>query len=333
MRQRHLTFLGVAPDDEEAYRLLLRRGETTHEELAGHFDTADGDLGGRLTGLGLARETGDGVLHPVSPAKAVEHLVEYAVGLLRSRLEEEVTTSRTVDVLIAERGVQAAERRSAGPDASIRRLEGMAEVREVIDELTFFTWTESLTTHPGGVLSADTIAHARPLDERILRRGVHMRTLLGAAALDDRPTMAYARELTAQGAQIRISRQPLERLIVCDRVAALTPIDPAHTAKGAILVRETGLVAALASLFERMWGAAEELPPEGPGTGPSVEGVSELERRILQTLYTADKDESGARDLGIAVRTYRKYVASLMRRLEAANRFQAALLARERGWI
>ncbi|MBC3840462.1 hypothetical protein GXW82_10160 [Streptacidiphilus sp. 4-A2] len=230
MRQRHLAFLGVAPDDEEAYRLLLRRGEADREELARHIAHADGNgdehPGLRLRGLGLARETGDGVLHPVSPARAVEHLVDTAVGALRSRLEEQVTSGGTVDSLIAERGVLAAQRPPGGADATIQRLEGMAEVREIIDELTFFTWTESLTTHPGGVLSADSIAHARPLDERILRRGVHMRTLLGAAALDDPATMAYARELTAQGAQIRISHQPLERLIICDRAAALTPSTP-----------------------------------------------------------------------------------------------------------
>ncbi len=50
-------------------------------------------------------------------------------------------------------------------------------------------------------------------------------------------------------------------------------------------------------------------------------------------LTPATKDESGARDLGISVRTYRKHVASLMPRLQATNRFQAALLARERGWF
>lgn len=63
------------------------------------------------------------------------------------------------------------------------------------------------------------------------------------------------------------------------------------------------------------------------------QGLSGLEYKILQSLCRAEKDEIGARDLGIAVRTYRKHVAGLMRRLGAANRFQAALLARERGWI
>ncbi|WP_189218993.1 MULTISPECIES: hypothetical protein [Streptomyces] len=207
-------------------------------------------------------------------------------------------------------------------------------MRAAIDELTFFTWNESLTTNPRGTLSRESIAHARPIDERVLRRGVRMRTVVGHAAREDAPTMAYLRELTEKGASIRIARDPIERLIICDHVAALTPLDPAHTAKGAILTREPGLVAALVSLFERMWHSANPLIPEGmQDTDEQAGSVTALERRILQSLCTADKDEVGAREVGIALRTYRKHVAALMRRLDASNRFQAALLARERRWI
>jgi DNA-binding CsgD family transcriptional regulator len=222
---------------------------------------------------------------------------------------------------------------AAMPGESIQQIEGIEAVRAVIDELTFFTQTESLTTNPTGVMGPDNIAHARTLDARVLRRGVHMRTLLASAALDHPATMGYARELTAKGARIRISDAPLERLIICDRVAALTPIDPTDTAKGAILTRQSGLVAALLSLFERMWLMARELPIDDAVATDEPEPVSAFEQQVLRSLCASDKDEIGARELRISVRTYRKHVASLMRRLNATNRFQAALLARERGWV
>ncbi|MFE1057054.1 helix-turn-helix transcriptional regulator [Streptomyces rochei] len=319
--------MGVAEEVEEAYRLLLRRGEMTPQQLDGERK----ETVRRLLAMGLARQTANQTLHPVSPARAVDHLIDEAVGDLRARLEEEVVSVGVVDSLIAERELLLEPHSASQGDGSIQRVEGMEAVRAVIDELTFFTWTESLTTNPSGILSEESIAHARPIDERVLRRGVHMRTLMGAQALDHPPTMAYARELVANGAEIRISRSPLERLIICDRSAALTPIDPAHSARGAILTREAGLVAALVSLFERMWGSAEELPDHDVSV-PSG-GLSDLERQILQLMCTADKDDNGARELGVAVRTYRKYVAGLMRRLDATNRFQAALRARERGWV
>ncbi len=45
------------------------------------------------------------------------------------------------------------------------------------------------------------------------------------------------------------------------------------------------------------------------------------------------KDEIGARALGVSVRTYRRRIADLLTTLNAGNRAQAALAARERGWI
>jgi DNA-binding NarL/FixJ family response regulator len=37
--------------------------------------------------------------------------------------------------------------------------------------------------------------------------------------------------------------------------------------------------------------------------------------------------------MGVSLRTYRRYVAELLARLGAANRFQAAIVAKQRGWI
>lgn len=326
-----LAFLGLDAAEEEMYRFLLREGECGREQLAtalGGDPRRVRDVCQRMIGRGLARETAGGMLRPLSPAKAVESLVASEVARVKSDLEEQVDAHAVVDSLLTEQAMLHAK----PVGESVRRVRGMDAVRGVIDELTFFTWTESLTTIPTGVMSAESIAHARPLDERILRRGVHMRTLLGPAALDDPRTMEYAQELTAKGASIRISGTSVERLIICDRTAALTPIDPADSAQGAILVRESGLVAALVSLFEHMWRAARELNM-AEDAARLADRVTPMERRVLASLYASEKDEAGARELGIAVRTYRKHVASLMQRLGAANRFQAALLARDRGWI
>ncbi|MFJ5546922.1 LuxR C-terminal-related transcriptional regulator [Streptomyces sp. NPDC093225] len=363
MAQPNLEFLGVPREDEELYRLLLRTGEAGPAQLAlcqarMEEAKAPAEVAGtapdepgrpdrpeprtaetaaacrRIAELGLATETPGGALRPVPPAKAVERLVERRVVRLRDELEAAVAASGVVDSLLADRDAASATVLADRGGSPIQHLEGMDEVRAAIDELTFFTRTESMTTNPPGVLSAQGIANSRAMDLRVLRRGIRMRTLMGAGALDDPPTLAYLRELVEKGAEIRISHQPVERMIICDRSAALTPIDPTHTARGAILTREPGLVAALVSLFERMWDTAQELPATGGGDSASEGWLpSGIERKILESLYAADKDESGARDLGISVRTYRKHVAALMQRLDATNRFQAALLARERGWL
>ncbi|MFJ9697299.1 helix-turn-helix transcriptional regulator [Kitasatospora sp. NPDC101183] len=343
MTQADLRFLGVDSDDEEIYRVLLRRGGFSRSELArllaeeARDEAADQDplaVHHRLTRLGLATETLGGLLAPVSPAKAVEGLVEHAVGRLRHELEQEVVSSGIVDSLLAEHD-KSLDGRAQGLDLNVttEHIEGMPSVRAAIDELTFFARTESLTTSPTGVLSPESIRHARVLDGRILRRNVHMRTLMASTALEDPGTMDYLYELVSKGAHIRISYLPLERLIICDRAVALTPIDPVNTSRGAILTRDPGLVAALVALFERMWRTAHDLPLAADGEAAGSDLANDFQRRLLRSLCTAQKDEIGARDLGMAVRTYRKHVASIMQLLGAANRFQAALLARERGWI
>ncbi|GAA3975728.1 helix-turn-helix transcriptional regulator [Streptomyces marokkonensis] len=333
MSQPRLELLGITGDEEALYRRLLRQSVgDDHDQVAGTTDrtgTTDGTAArtaDRLVELGLATRNRTGVLRPVAPARAVEHLIDNRLDALREELDDAVRTSGVVESLQQERRTAPA-RRPPGEAHVIQQIEGMDAVRAVIDELTFFARSESLTTNPTGIISRESADFSRPVDLRVLRRGVRMRTLMAAPALDDRATLTYLHELAGKGAEIRISHQPLERMIICDRSAALTPLDRAHTAKGALLIREPGLVATLVALFDRMWAMAQELPT------PDDEPPTEIERRILRSLYTADKDESGARDLGISVRTYRKHVASLMARLRATNRFQAALLAQERGWL
>jgi DNA-binding CsgD family transcriptional regulator len=59
--------------------------------------------------------------------------------------------------------------------------------------------------------------------------------------------------------------------------------------------------------------------------------VSEL--LLLRLLADGSKDEAAARALGVSVRTVRRMVADLMRRLDARSRFQAGILAQRRGWL
>ncbi|MFH9297355.1 DNA-binding response regulator [Streptomyces sp. NPDC017520] len=115
---------------------------------------------------------------------------------------------------------------------------------------------------------------------------------------------------------------------------ARTP--PPETSRGALLAHRSGLVSSIVSLCERIWDQAADDPSragDGPESGEGAFRPSGIERRVLVSMCTVGKDEAGARELGVSVRTYRRHVADLMQTLGAASRAQAALLARERGWI
>ncbi|GAA3474226.1 LuxR C-terminal-related transcriptional regulator [Nonomuraea roseola] len=114
------------------------------------------------------------------------------------------------------------------------------------------------------------------------------------------------------------------KLVLLDRSVAFVQIDPADRLAGALMIRQPGVVATLVDGFEMMWARGRDLnePP-----------LTAVEHQVLQALALYDKDETAARAVNISLRKFRTHVAELMNRLGAGNRFQAALLAKERGWI
>lgn len=213
-------------------------------------------------------------------------------------------------------------------------MDGLAEIRNRIDDLAFFARDEILSVEPYSKLSPENIERSRPLDLRCLRRGVRIRSVVLRKVLEHGPTANYLRELVSHGAMIRVVEDTTERILVYDRAAALVPLDPQITSRGALLAHKSGIVANIIALFEKIWDEAEDLTQADSADGGDVgPGLSEIEQRVLLLMCSVGKDEAGARELGVSVRTYRRYVADLMEMLGAASRAQAALLARERGWI
>jgi DNA-binding NarL/FixJ family response regulator len=78
-------------------------------------------------------------------------------------------------------------------------------------------------------------------------------------------------------------------------------------------------------------GASSTAGP-APDAAPAGD-LQPLEREVLRRLTTGSTDEAAARELGIALRTYRRVVARMMVRLGARSRFQAGYLAASGHWI
>ncbi|MFB7177550.1 helix-turn-helix transcriptional regulator [Streptomyces sp. NPDC056257] len=318
----------------------MRCTRATPHTLAVHLGCDDAEavesVLNTLVAMGMATADGTDVYRPVAPSTVVARLVERRLKALHEEMRHVSETRDLLESLLREQEFENEYAGSRTEAPLIERLEGLGKVREKLDELSFFCRTELLSTQPGGPMTKDNIAAARPLTEQLLRRGVAMRTIVESGAVADPATAAYLQELTTKGVRIRVVERTAERLLIFDRQTALAPIDPNDSTLGAVAVREPGLVGGMISLFDRIWAESRELdevvgsPSEGGGPEG---GLSELERQILATMQMVDKDEIGAREVGVSVRTYRKYVAALMGRLDAANRFQAALLARDRGWI
>lgn len=325
-----MSAFGVTEIEEETYRRFLRHPDTPATDLHLLLDTDQHkaeQILDRLQELGLLRLSGRQVV-PTDPEVALARLADMRLHELHQVMQQVMHSRHVVDELRAE------QRARASAPRGVEQLNDLSTIRERIDDLAFFAREEILSVEPYTHLLPENIEHARPLDLRCLRRGVRIRNVVLRKALDDPPTAGYLRELAAEGAGIRVADDIGERILVYDRTTALVPVDPRDTSRGALMAHEGGLVANVVALFEKIWDQAEDLVV-GDGDRPEDERrtLDETGRRVLASMCSGDKDEIGARELNVSVRTYRRYVAELMRALGASSRAQAALLARERGWI
>ena len=331
MGDNEMSVFGVSPAEEEMYRHFLRNPDTSADDIHLLVHTEQDDAKRsleRLRELGLLHpDSSIECVSPADPGVALARLTDARLNALHEELRRVMQARDLVDGLRAEQGSRLP------PVQGIEQLEGLSEIRNRIDDLAFFARDEILSVEPYTKLSAENIERSRPLDLRCLRRGVRIRNVVLAAALDDVPTRDYLRELVKRGAQIRVAENITERILVYDGRTALVPVDPQNTARGALLAHKSGLVSNIIALFEKIWTQADDLLTVTKEASDAVEGLSEIEQQVLISMCTVGKDEAGARELGISVRTYRRHVADLLQSLGAASRAQGALRARERGWI
>ena len=91
------------------------------------------------------------------------------------------------------------------------------------------------------------------------------------------------------------------------------------------MVHASGLLDALAALFESVWQRAIPVP--------ELVSPADEHRHLLMLLASGLKDEAIARQLGIGERTVRRRVAALADRLGARTRMQLGIQAVRQGWL
>ncbi|WP_051386433.1 response regulator transcription factor [Actinokineospora inagensis] len=135
-------------------------------------------------------------------------------------------------------------------------------------------------------------------------------------------------ELAQPTVEVQVVPRAMPDVIIVDHRAVVFPPGLTDDVAPTVL-RHSGVVAAVRELFTLGWQAALSRY-QGPLDG--ITGA-ELQQEILTLLGRGHTDDTAARKLGISVRTYRRHVAAIMRDLGADSRFQAGMLAQERGLV
>ncbi|MFF6928230.1 helix-turn-helix domain-containing protein [Streptomyces californicus] len=130
--------------------------------------------------------------------------------------------------------------------------------------------------------------------------------------------------------EVRVSDSDLRAVLVVDGFTALMPANCAGGGEQFAVVNDMATVRALELLFAGTWGAARRLA-DHLRLSPRLR--LELVRKILERLRAGHTDEAAAHEINVSLRTYRRYVAEILRDLDAISRFQAGARAVQLGLL
>ncbi|WP_225886386.1 helix-turn-helix domain-containing protein [Streptomyces canus] len=312
------------------YRALLIHPDWNMADIQRHVGVADEEIRAsldRLTKVSLLRSSATAEQFvPVNPQVGLGPLLDEIKAELDERQAKLSRAQATVATLASE---YTSARVQAGAEG-VERLNGVENVRARLTELSQQARAEVRAFMPGGVLSSAALEACRPLDQHNLDRGVRMQTVYLDSVRNDAATVDYATWFAARGGQTRTVPSLPMRLILCDRSVAVIPVNEEASREGAFVIRLKSVVAALDELFDLVWERATPL-----GEAPAIDGdePSERDLALLKMLEDGLTDEGVGRKLGVSIRTVRRLMADLLKRLNAQSRFQAGVEAARRGWL
>ncbi|MER7751510.1 LuxR family transcriptional regulator [Kitasatospora sp. NPDC097643] len=323
--------LGLDPDAEAVYRTVLIHPELGIAGVAQELSWPEQrvrDALDALARLTLIRhsELEPGHLLLVNPEVSLAMLIGRQEAELAERQRQIAYSRQEAAKLIA----QYAEHRKGERGLGVEQLEGVDQIRLRLEELSHSCTSEIMGFATGGGQSPAARKASQAADRAVFERGVQMRSVYLESAANDGGTIAHLEWLVEMGGRVRIAPSLPMRLVIFDRKAAVVPTDPDDSSVGALVLSGPGLVSALCALFEHVW---ESATPFGAETAGGREGLNSQARAVLSLLAQGHTDEVVARKLGVSVRTSRRITAELMSWLGGRSRFQAGVIAGERGLL
>ncbi|MDX6354863.1 MAG: hypothetical protein QOF98_1766 [Streptomyces sp.] len=328
--------LGLSADADRAYPLLIATRGVAVTELARQLgvppERAEA-VCGELAARELVRLGRDDRWYPLPPHAGLLPMVSRAQEQLRRG--RELLDRLGVEYQRVHEGYRAEE--------IVQVVEGAAAVRERIArthaeahrELMVFARPQGKSEEwAGGDPLAWPDAEADPYDgpgERVSERGVpprpRHRVLVERSGLEE---LGVLDSVVAGADYVRVAERVPVRMCVADRSLALVPLaaDAGPPDQVLLVIRPSGLLDALATLFETAWATGVPLvraDPEHPR--------SALHLRILAMLVGGSTDAAMARSLGVAVRTVQRHIAAMQRAAGVDNRLQLVWHAARHDWL
>lgn len=157
-------------------------------------------------------------------------------------------------------------------------------------------------------------------------RGVRHRSISDAEMLSIPGFPERLRADIEAGEEARLMTSVPFKMVLIDRRIALMFLHPDQANSPSVVVRYSALLDALHTLFEILWERAA--PVSFARSGELQKGIAESrlskeDEELVWMMAIGMNDKTIAHKLQVSVRTLERYVAELMRNLDARTRFQA----------
>lgn len=319
-----LAVLGISAEQEVLYRLLLRRAESSAQELADVAKLPVKEVGALLAGLtssGLVDVRGETVVAR-PPHQALARMISEESGRLQNRRDQLEAARRLLPAFTVEHLASSTPR---GVEVPMEVLES-GDVLRLLHSLAASSSGDLLWLRP----DPWNITLAPVLNQwvtELVASGRRSRAIYPARVFEAAPDLIHERAQARE--QVRILAEVPCRLAILGGSAIVDDnIDDPNDRR--LVVRQPSVVRALTVLFESLWEKGMAVP--GLDADGRSDGVDDR-RLLLGQLAAGAKDEQIARALGMSLRTVRRRVADLIDELGAQSRFQAGVEAVRRGWI
>lgn len=323
-----LTALGLDPLSEAVYRLFLYEPAWSAERVGDRLGLAPTEVDHALDKLTRARlltgpREASGDFRATDPSIGLPRLLADREAELE-RQRQEVHAARDAVSTLAGLGGAAAGyevlERLPDQDAVARRVAELASgARLCFETLVPHEHQECLSPE-----------RMRPLDEALIARGVCVRRVQQNSARSDPAARRHLAWLTATGGRARTVPSLPIVLILVDGQTALVPTDPSDPGSGGVQLRCPGVVSALQLLFDAYWKDGTDWGGPPPHRRDQLTPV---EQELLRLLAVGWTDAQISRRLGVSLRTVRRVYAGIGERYAVRSRFEAGVVAAQRGWV
>ncbi|MFI7429435.1 transcriptional regulator TrmB [Micromonospora sp. NPDC049836] len=326
-----LGVLGLGPDDEAVYGLLVRRAQADPAALAAALRMPVATVRAALAHLiagGLVKHGPNDEFSVAPPAVALGALISEQRSALRSAELALVTLAEEYRAATAGRAIDELIEVVTGRDAVGHRFAQVQHAARA--EVRTFVTSPFIAVPPG----------ENPVESVAVAQGVRFRVVIDRPTLAEPGVIAETLQSLRDGVQVRVVESLPIKLILADAELALVPMTATPGGEpAAVLLHRTGLLTAMDALFENVWRHAHPLDAEAltgaAGDHPASEdadGLTELDRKVLALLLAGLTDQVVAAQLDLSLRTLQRRLRHLMDLAGVQTRMQLGWHAARHHW-